>query len=77
MVWPTAASSGYTVLLDSLKGAVEKKGASVSGLLTMSERDRIPIYKEIARTLGLRGAERQQDVYGFLAAVLKKLGRSQ
>ena len=74
---PTAASSRYTVLLDSLKGAVEKKGASVSGLLTMSERDRIPIYKEIARTLGLRGAERQQDVYDFLTAALKKLGRSQ
>jgi len=70
---PTAASSRYTVLLDSLRGAVEKKGASVSGLLTMSERDRIPIYKEFARALGLRAAERQQDVYDFLTVALEKL----
>jgi hypothetical protein len=70
---PTAASSRYAALLDSLKVAVEKKGASVSGLLIMSERDRIPIYKEIARTLRLRGAERQQDVYDFLTVALEKL----
>ena len=70
---PTAASSRYAALLDSLKGAVEKKGASVSGLLTMSERDRIPIYKEFARALGLRAAERQQDVYDFLTVALEKL----
>lgn len=70
---PAAASARYTAFLDSLKDAVEKKGASVSGLLTMSERDRVPIYKEIARTLGLRGAERQQDLHDFLTVALEKL----
>jgi hypothetical protein len=72
-----AASARYAAFLDSLRGAVEKKGTSVSGLLTMSEGERLPIYKDLARTLGLRGAERQQDVYGFLTVALEKLRRSQ
>ncbi|HME45752.1 MAG TPA: hypothetical protein VKF36_21855 [Syntrophorhabdales bacterium] len=69
---PTAASARYTALVDSLKSTLEKKGITVSGLLAMSKRDRIPIYKEIARTLGLRGAEREQDVYDFLTVALEK-----
>ena len=71
---PAAASARYTAFLDALRGALEKKGTSVSGLLAMSEGDRIPLYKELARTLGLRGTERQQDVYGFLTVALEKLG---
>jgi hypothetical protein len=74
---PAAASARYTTFLDSLRGAVAEKGTSVSGLLSMSEGDRIPIYRELARALGLRGAEQQQDVYGFLTVALEKLGRSQ
>lgn len=73
---PAAASARYTAFLDALRGALEKKGTSVSGLLTMSEGDRTPLYKELARTLGLRGTERQQDVYGFLTVALEKLARN-
>ncbi|MGD0238500.1 MAG: hypothetical protein ABSC55_28680 [Syntrophorhabdales bacterium] len=71
---PAAASARYTALIDSLKSTLEKKGITVSGLLAMSEGDRIPLYKELTRTLGLRGTERQQDVYGFLTVALEKLG---
>ncbi len=71
---PALASARYAAFLDALRGALEKKGISVSGLLTMGEGDRIPLYKELARTLGLRGTERQQDVYGFLTVALEKLG---
>ena len=70
----TAASARYAAFLDALRGALEKKGMAVSGLLAMSEGDRIPLYKELARTLGLRGTERQQDVYGFLTVALERLG---
>jgi hypothetical protein len=73
---PAAASARYTAFLDALRGALEKKQISVSGLLAMSEGDRIPLYKELTRTLGLRGTERQQDVYGFLTVALEKLGRN-
>ena len=71
-----AASARYAALLDALRGLLEKKGLSVSGLLAMGEGDRVPLYKELAQALGLRGTERQQDVYGFLTVALEKLGRS-
>jgi hypothetical protein len=71
---PAAASALYAAFLDALRGALEKKGIAVSGLMAMSEGDRLPLYREIAQTLGLRGTERQQDVYGFLTVALKKLG---
>jgi hypothetical protein len=71
---PAAASALYVAFLDALRAALEKKGVTVSGLLAMGERDRLPLYKELAQTLGLRGTERQQDVYGFLALALEKLG---
>ena len=73
---PVAASALYAAFLDALRGALEKKGISVSGLLAMSERDRLPVYKELARTLGRWGTDRQQDVYGFLTVALKKLGNN-
>lgn len=72
---PAAASARYAAFLDALRGALEKKGIAVSGLLAMSEGDRLPLYKELAQTLGLRGTERQQDVYGYLALALERLGR--
>ncbi len=71
---PAAASALYAAFLDALRGALEKKGIAVSGLLAMGEGDRLPLYRELAQTLGLRGAERQQDVYGFLTVALEKLG---
>ena len=71
---PAAASALYAAFLDALRGALEKKGMAVSGLLAMGEGDRLPFYKELAQILGLRGAERQQDVYGFLTVALEKLG---
>jgi hypothetical protein len=69
-----AASARYTALLDALQGALEGKGITASGLLAMREGERLPLYKELAKTLGLRGAERQQDAYGFLTVALQKLG---
>jgi hypothetical protein len=71
---PAAASALYAAFLDALRGAMEKKGIAVSWLLAMGERDRLPHYRELAQALGLRGVERQQDVYGFLAVALEKLG---
>jgi hypothetical protein len=70
---PAAASALYVAFLDALRAALEKKGITVSGLLATGERDRLPLYKELAQTLGLRGTERQQDVYGFLTLALEKL----
>ncbi len=70
---PAAASARYTAFLDSLQRALEKKGMTAPGLLAVSEKDRLDLYKELARALGLRGAERQEDVYGFLAVALENL----
>jgi hypothetical protein len=71
---PAAASARYAAFLDALRGALEKKGISIPGLLAMSEGERLPLYRELAQSLGLRGVERQQDVYGFLTIALEKLG---
>jgi hypothetical protein len=69
----SAASARYRVLLDALGVELQKKGLNGSELLAMAEGKRTPVYKELARALGLRGTERQRDVYGFLEAAMKKL----
>jgi hypothetical protein len=69
----STASFRYRVVLDSLRAELQKKGLDGRKLLAMAEAERTMVYKELAQALGLRGSERQRDVYRFLEAAVKKL----
>jgi len=53
--------------------ALEDKGLTPADLLSMEQDRRIREYADIARAAGIKGAQRQSDVYGFIELILKKL----
>jgi hypothetical protein len=67
--------------LDDIKNAVaavlNDKNLLPGELLSMEQDRRIQEYKSIAKVAGIRGAQRQSDVYGFIELVLKKLVRQE
>ncbi len=69
-------ASGQSAVLDDLladlKRELGNRGLSPSAALSRDETQ-VPLYKELARALGLRGTERQHDVYGFLRLAIEKL----
>jgi hypothetical protein len=69
----SAASVRYSEILDALKGELERRATQVRSLLDMDSGERLPLYGELARLLGLKATERQQDVYGFLHRAIKEL----
>ena len=58
---------------NTVAAVLKDKGLNPADLLATEQDRRIQEYADIARTAGIRGAQRQSDVYGFLELVLKKL----
>jgi len=52
---------------------LDEKGLSPSELLSLEQSHRIQEYKDIAKIAGLKGIERQSDVYGLIEIILKNL----
>ncbi len=69
------ASTRYGAILDTLKAELKKKKLKARAVLAMSEDKRVAVCKELARSSGLRGSERQRDVYGFIQLAMEALGR--
>ncbi len=63
-------------LLDGMRKKITDKGLYPKELLAMDQSQRIERYKEIAKQMGLRGMERQEDVYGFIELIVRKLAIS-
>lgn len=63
----------YQAILDDLKRELKKGNIPLETLLGMDEEKRFQRYIEFARNLGLRGMERQREVYGFIQTLLEKL----
>ena len=57
--------------VDSLLDGLKKKGLTPSALLSMPEPLRLAEYKELADEAGIRGARKQEDVYGFIEMLLR------
>jgi hypothetical protein len=57
---------------DALLDELEKKGLTPKALLSMEEPLRIAEYKALAGSVGIRGARKQQDVYGFIEMLLRR-----
>ena len=64
-----------TETLSALGEELEKKGVSTHDLLQMDQSRRIDAYKEIAEGMGIRGHQKQADVYGFIELLVRKLGK--
>jgi hypothetical protein len=58
-------------LLNSVKKELAGKGLKLQELLEMEQNTRIEVYKEVAYGVGIRGKERQEDVYGFMELMVK------
>jgi hypothetical protein len=63
-------------MTNSLAAELNKRGLSPEKLLTMECAHKFAKYKELAKALGLRATERQEDVYGFLQLMIEKLTAS-
>ncbi len=69
----SAASESFNAIVSTVEGELKKTGMTANDLLGKDEAERVKVYKTLARTLGLYGMQRQQDVYGFLQVVIEKL----
>ena len=68
------AEESLAPMLDALKGQLDKAGLVPAGLLAMDESERVAAYKVLASGAGIRGFARQEDVYGFVEAMITRLG---
>jgi hypothetical protein len=77
--YPSEMSEGAENLdetIGALKEAMEKKGISASDVLEMNQSQRIEKYKEITEGMGIRGHQKQADVYGFIELLVKRIGKN-
>ena len=61
-------------VLDAPRDELEKAGLAASALLAMAEPDGWKRTKSLACGAGIRGCPRQEDVYGFVEAMITRLG---
>ncbi len=61
---------------EALKNELDRKGLSAKKLLNEDPSHRVKEYKELAKALGLRATERQEDVYGFIELMIKNMAVS-
>jgi hypothetical protein len=62
-----------THIESAVAGMLSEKGLRPDELLSLEEGQRLQEYKDIARVVGIRGAERQSDVYGLIELILRNL----
>jgi hypothetical protein len=73
--YPHESNEGPAALagtIDRLLEGLASKGLAPSDLLSMPESLRLAEYKELATEAGIRGALKQEDVYGFVEMLLRK-----
>jgi hypothetical protein len=75
--YPHEMATGVDALdpvLLALKDELEKAGLRPAALLALDEPERVAAYKGLASGAGIRGCSRQEDVYGFVEAMINRLG---
>ena len=61
-------------VLEALRAELQKTGLQPPAVLAMTEDERVGVYKSLAAAAGVRGCKRQEDVYGFVEAMMARLG---
>jgi hypothetical protein len=64
-------------IVETLSGELQKKSLTPHSVLAMKESERVALYQEFAKTLGLRATRYQDDIYGFFDTVLHRVGQCQ
>jgi hypothetical protein len=70
------ANAWWAEIMETLRKEISRKGLSTKRLLDGDPSGRVKEYKELARTLGLRATERQEDVYGFIQLMVENIDLS-
>ena len=55
-----------TEILGTLETELANRGLTKEKPLTADESEKVAVFKEIAKALGIRGMETTADVYGFI-----------
>ncbi|MCL5736760.1 MAG: hypothetical protein M1274_14480 [Actinobacteria bacterium] len=74
--YPQKVSDGspaVRLILDALNKQLQETGISAESLLARDEASRVADYKALAAGLNLRASRHQEDVYGFVEAMLTTL----
>ncbi|MEW6374175.1 MAG: hypothetical protein AB1502_00080 [Thermodesulfobacteriota bacterium] len=72
--YPRQRNEGWVAeLKERLKAELKKKGLTAEKLLSLDETQKVQAYREISKALGLRGMEKQEDVYGFMQLMTEGL----
>jgi len=69
------ATDKFNEMMDSVKKELDKIGLSAKSLLAADETRRTEEYQRVAKALGIRGYDRQGDVYGFIDFVVRRLAK--
>jgi hypothetical protein len=70
------ANAWWAEIMETLRKELSRKGLSTKRLLDGDPSGRVKEYKELARNLGLRATERQEDVYGFIQLMVENIDLS-
>ena len=60
-------------VMDCAKKELDRKQLNPEQVLAMDESGRVKTYKEVAKGMGIRAKERQEDVYGFIELMVRFL----
>jgi glucose-6-phosphate-specific signal transduction histidine kinase len=65
--YPREPTEGWVAQLkERLKAELKNKGLTAERLLSLDETQKAQVSREIAKALGIRGMEKQEDVCGFI-----------
>ena len=72
--YPREPTEGWVAeLKERFKAALKNKGLTAERLLSLDETQKVQVSREISKALGIRGMEKQEDVYGFIQLLTEKL----
>jgi len=70
------AKAWWAEVMEALRNELGRKGLPARKLLNGDPSGRVKEYKELAKALGLRATERQEDVYGFIQLMIENMALS-
>jgi hypothetical protein len=71
---PCERAEGWVAeIKEQLEAEMKKKGLTAEHLISLDDHQKLQAYFDIAKALGIRGMEKQEDVYGFIQLMAEKL----
>jgi hypothetical protein len=71
---PCERAEGWVAKIkEQLKAEMKKKDLTAEQLISLDDHQKLQAYIDIAKALGIRGMEKQEDVYGFIQLMAEKL----